>query len=117
MLDRTFAEHFATGWIASWNSHDLVRIMSHYTDDFEMSSPKIMALANEPSGILKGKAAIGEYWSRALQLVPNLHFEHIATYIGVSSITIHYHGVSGPGAEVFMFNEEGKVTKAFAHYL
>ena len=42
MLENNFAEHFAADWIDSWNSHDLGRILSHYTDDFEMSSPIII---------------------------------------------------------------------------
>jgi len=39
MLSKAFADHFAAEWIAAWNSHDLERILSHYTDNFEMSSP------------------------------------------------------------------------------
>jgi midasin (ATPase involved in ribosome maturation) len=35
MLDKSFAEHFATDWIDSWNSHNLKRILAHYKDDFE----------------------------------------------------------------------------------
>jgi len=59
MIDKMFAEHFATDWIASWNAHDLDRILSHYTDDFEMSSPVIIKVADESSGTLKGKEAVG----------------------------------------------------------
>lgn len=117
MLDKTFAEHFASDWIDSWNKHDLVRILSHYTDDFEMSSPRIIIVANEPSGTLKGKEAIGAYWAKALQLAPNLHFEPIATLGGVNSITLYYKGVRGLCAEVLHFNQDGKVTHAYAHYL
>ncbi len=51
MLENNFAEHFAADWIDSWNSHDLERILSHYTDDFEMASPVIIKVAGEPSGI------------------------------------------------------------------
>jgi hypothetical protein len=57
MLNKTFAERFAAEWIAAWNSHDLDRVLSHYADDFEMSSPYIAELAGEPSGKLKGKEA------------------------------------------------------------
>jgi hypothetical protein len=31
MIEKDFAEHFVTDWIDSWNKHDLVRILSHYT--------------------------------------------------------------------------------------
>ena len=117
MIDKMFAEHFAADWIDSWNQHDLVRILSHYTDDFEMSSPAIIKVAGEPSGTLKGKEAVGSYWAKGLQLVPNLHFELVTTLVGVNSITLYYNGVRGSSAEVFYFNQDGKVTRAYAHYL
>jgi hypothetical protein len=116
-MDNTFAEHFANDWIDSWNSHDLLRILTHYVGDFVMSSPKIILLADEPSGTLHGKAAVGAYWAKALQLIPDLHFELITTLVGVNSITLYYRGAQGRlAAEVFHFNQEQKVTQAFAHY-
>lgn len=116
-MDSSFAEHFAADWISAWNSHDLDRILSHYADDFEMSSPVIIQLANEPSGTLKGKAAVRTYWTKALQLIPDLHFELVSTLIGVNSITLYYKGARERlAAEVFHFGPDKKVQKAFAHY-
>ena len=117
MIDKGFADKFAADWIDAWNAHDLERILSHYTDDFEMSSPVIIKLAGELSGTLQGKAAVGGYWTKALELIPHLHFELLATLIGVNSITLYYHGHRGAAAEVFHFNQDGKVTRAYAHYL
>ncbi|HEY9146916.1 MAG TPA: nuclear transport factor 2 family protein [Thiobacillus sp.] len=117
MLDKAFADHFAADWIDAWNTHDLDRVLSHYTDDFEMSSPVIIKVAGEPSGTLQGKAAVGSYWAKALQLIPDLHFELITTLLGVNSITLYYQGARGLSAEVFHFNQDGKVTRAYAHYL
>jgi hypothetical protein len=74
-IDREFALRFAEEWIASWYAHDLGRILSHYTDDFEMSSPLIVQRMDEPSGTLKGKTAVRNYWTRALTRLPDLHFE------------------------------------------
>lgn len=116
MIDKAFAERFAADWIDAWNRHDLDRILSHYADDFAMSSPFIPKVTGETSGLLKGKDAVGAYWAKALALVPNLHFELLAVLTGVNSITIYYHGVSGPAAEVFHINRDGKVAKAYAHY-
>jgi len=117
MIDKAFVDHFAADWIDSWNQHDLGRILSHYTDDFEMSSPVIVEMVGEPSGTLKGKKAVGAYWAKALQLIPDLHFELVATLVGVNSITLYYNGVRGLSAEVFHFNPEGRVSRAYAHYL
>lgn len=116
MIDKNFAEHFANEWIDSWNSHDLSRILSHYSDDFEMSSPFISQVSGEPSGMLKGKDAVGAYWAKALTLIPELRFELITTLIGVNSITLYYQGVRGPSAEVFHFGPDNKVASAYAHY-
>lgn len=116
-MDKSFAEHFAADWIDSWNSHDLERILTHYEDDFEMSSPFIPQIAGEPSGTLRGKAAIGAYWRKALELIPDLQFELITTLLGVGSITLYYKGAQGRlVAEVFHFGSNQKVVKAFSHY-
>jgi hypothetical protein len=116
-MDKAFAEHFAADWIDSWNAHDLDRVLSHYADDFEMSSPVIVQIAGEPSGTLRGKAAVGTYWRKALELVPDLHFELISVLAGVTSITLYYKGARGRmAAEVFHFGAQQRVTRAFAHY-
>lgn len=91
-MTNEFAQCFAHEWIAAWNSHDLQNILAHYEDDFEMSSPIIPVLAGEPSGKLRGKAAIGAYWAQALRKLPNLHFELVTVLAGVDSVTIYYKG-------------------------
>jgi SnoaL-like domain len=117
MIDKKFAEHFARDWIDSWNSHDLERILSHYSDQFEMSSPVIIQVASEPSGTLKGKDAVGAYWAKALSLMPDLRFELVTTLIGVNSITLYYKGARDRlAAEVFHFGPDQKVLRAYAHY-
>lgn len=116
-MDTSFADRFAQEWIAAWNAHDVDRVLTHYTDDFEMSSPVIIQVAGEASGRLKGKQAVGDYWRKALGLLPDLHFELIVVLTGVNSITIHYNGARGRlSAEVFHFNAQGLVQAAFAHY-
>lgn len=116
MIDQSFAKEFAADWVDSWNNHDLDRILSHYTDDFEMTSPAITRLVNEPSGSLTGKDAVGAYWAKALASNPKLHFELLTTLIGVNSITLYYRGHRGLSAECFHFGPDQKVIKAFAHY-
>lgn len=117
VLSRQFAEAFADAWIAAWNAHDLARILSHYSDDFVMSSPRIPLVVGEDSGVLVGKAAIGAYWEKALALAPTLHFQRVAVFLGADSIVLHYLGMRGPAAEVFFFNAEGQVIRAAAHYV
>jgi hypothetical protein len=116
MITKEFAAQFSTEWVDSWNAHDMERILSHYTDDFEMASAYIIQIAGEPSGKLKGKDAVGAYWRTALERMPTLHFEHFSTLVGVESITIYYKGARGMAAEVFFFNADLKVWKCCAHY-
>ena len=116
MIDKNFAEHFAHDSIDSSNCHDLDRILSHYSDEFEMSSPVIIQVVGEPSGTLKGKDAVRAYWAKALTLIPDLHFDLITTLVGVNSITLYYKGARGLSAEVFHFGPDQKVVRAYAHY-
>ena len=117
-MDNTFAENFAMDWIDSWNAHDLDRVLSHYAEDFEMTSPFIARIAGEPSGTLQGKAAVGAYWKKALELIPDLKFELLTVLAGVDSITLYYKGARDRlAAEVFHFGPDQKVTRAFAHYV
>ncbi len=117
MLTREFADHFADDWIASWNAHDLARILAHYHEDFRMASPRIAVVAGEPSGVLRGKAAVGAYWARALALQPQLRFELLHTLVGADSLVLVYRGPRGTSAEHFEFDERLQVVRASAHYL
>jgi ketosteroid isomerase-like protein len=111
------AREFADHWINAWNAHDLEQVLSHYADDFQMTSPYIAQIAGDASGTLKGKSAVGEYWEAALQRFPDLRFEHIATFEGVNAVAIHYKGPKGRLAvEVFRLNANGLVIEASAHY-
>jgi mannose-6-phosphate isomerase-like protein (cupin superfamily) len=82
-----------------------------------MTTPFIVKLMGEPSGTLKGKEQVGAYWRRALDRIPDLHFELVDVFAGVGSLVIHYKSVLGLLAcEVFFFDGQGKVCKAVAHY-
>lgn len=116
MITREFADRFAQEWIDAWNSHNLERVLSHYADDFEMSSPYIAQIAGEPSGMLKGKPAVAAYWVQALEQMPTLHFELHSTLPGANSLVIYYQGARGMAAEVFFFGPNGLVVQACAHY-
>ena len=52
------ARILAARWIDSWNRHDLELILSHYTDDVVLFSPVAARLLQDPSGEVRGKAAL-----------------------------------------------------------
>jgi hypothetical protein len=115
-MNKEFAAKFAHEWIEAWNARDLDRILSHYSDDFEMSSPFIAQVVGEKSGTLKGREAVRAYWQKAVARTSQLRFELLGVMTGVNSVVIHYQGPRGDSAEVFQFQENGKVVRAFAHY-
>jgi len=110
-------QEFAEEWIEAWNSHDLDRILTHYSDDVEITTPMIkMALGND-SGTLRGKEAVADYWRQALAKLPDLHFELLDVTKSVSSIALYYKSVMNKNTiEVMFFNADGKVNKIIAHY-
>jgi ketosteroid isomerase-like protein len=116
MMSREFGEEFARAWIEAWNSHDLDRILSHYAEDFTMSSPYIAQIVGVASNNLTGKTAVRAYWAAALEKMPDLKFELVQTLIGVDSVIIYYRGVRGMAAEIFFFGQDHLVHRATAHY-
>jgi hypothetical protein len=117
MITQQFAVDFAQDWVESWNAHDLNRIMDHYADDFEMSSPFIELMGLGSAGTLKGKDNVREYWGKALTKYCDLHFELIGVFFSVDSICLHYKSVANTLAvEWLKFNVQGKVMCASGHY-
>lgn len=117
MIDPKWARDFAAEWIEAWNSYDLDRILSHYHDDFEMTSPLIIERTSETSGTLRGKAAIRAYWKIGLEAMPPLKFTLVQILVGVESITLYYQRHTGKmAAEVLIFDSERLVIKGIAHY-
>jgi len=117
MLTRVQAEQFTDEWIAAWNSHDLARVLAHYAEDFELSSPFIVSIVGEPSGQLRGKQAIAAYWSQALARIPDLEFTLMSVFRGVRSIVLQYRMHDGRGAAEWLeFGDDGRVTRSAAQY-
>lgn len=117
MITREFAEAFAKEWVAAWNARDLDRVLAHYTDDFEMESPLIASVGGSAGGVLRGKAAVRAYWSRALERFPDLRFIRLGQHVGARSVVLRYRSVVDTTAcEVFFFNAAAKVERAAAHY-
>lgn len=110
-------QKFAKEWINAWNSHDLNRILSHYADDIEITTPMIKLSLNIAKGSLKGKESVGDYWQKALAKLPELSFELLEVTSSINSVALYYKSVMNKKAiEVMFFNEAGKVNRMIAHY-
>ncbi|MFL6789795.1 MAG: nuclear transport factor 2 family protein [Bradyrhizobium sp.] len=105
-------------WIAAWNSHDLERVLALYAEDSEMTSDRIQALGLEACGTLRGKANLRIYWSKALQLLPNLHFDLIDTYVSPDSVVVIYQNERGAQiCEYLRLDANGKIRQGSANHL
>jgi ketosteroid isomerase-like protein len=107
----------AAEWIAAWNSHDLDRILSHYEDDFSMSSPYIARVMREPTGTLHGKDAVRRYWSKGLALAPQLHFVLLDVFLGVDGIAVYYSSTVADATvvEFLTIGVSGRYSRGHAH--
>jgi hypothetical protein len=111
------ASAFSREWILDWNSHNIDAIMSHYSDDIEITTPFIKHFLGIESGSLKGKSAVRDYWTKALLKAPDLFFELIDVTEGVSSIALYYKSIMNKKAiEIMFFDDNGKVSKMIANY-
>jgi len=118
MITIDFAKQFSKNWIKDWNSHNLEKTLSHYTDDFTIESPLALKRLPETNGIVIGKDNVRKYWNIGLESNPNLHFEIINLLIGVNSITIYYlnAATNKKSAELMIFNDNKKIIKAIVNY-
>lgn len=104
---------FAQAWEAAWNSHDLDRILTHYADDVIFRSHKAMRMVG--TGEVHGKAALSEYWSRALAAQPGLSFVVVDVLHGHGMMVITYLNHRNIlGAETLRFGAHGLVVEASA---
>ena len=105
-------------WVDAWNTHDLERVLSLYAEDTEMTSDLIPAMGFDPSGTVRGKADLRAYWSKALALIPELHFTLIDTYVSPNSVVVFYQNECGKKiCEYLRLDATGKIRQGSANNL
>jgi ketosteroid isomerase-like protein len=85
---------FAARWCAQWNARDLEGLLTHFTDDVVFTSP-VASRVLGGDGVVRGKAALREYWQLGLEMIPDLRFEVIDVYGGVDTLVINYRNQAG----------------------
>lgn len=117
-MTKDFATAFAKSWVDSWNSHDLEKILSHYSEDFTIETPMAVKLYPQSGGIVSGKNEVRKYWTIGLERNPELKFEILDVLIGVNSLAIYMFNASSnrKSVEVMSFNSKNKVNKAIVCY-
>ncbi|MFF8292211.1 nuclear transport factor 2 family protein [Streptomyces sp. NPDC016309] len=115
-MDLAYAREFAVRWQDDWNSHDIDRILAHYHDDVTFSSPMVSRFTGDPSGTVRGKEALREYWTEGLRRIPDLRFEVLDVRVGVDAVVIDYRNqIGGRVYEVLTFRD-GRVIAGFGAY-
>ena len=110
-------EAFSHRWLAAWNAHDVEAVLQHFADDVVFCSPVAARVISGSDGVIRGKEALRGYWTRALELVPDLRFELIGVYTGVGSIVINYRNQRGGLVnEVLVFDDDGLVSEGHGTY-
>jgi ketosteroid isomerase-like protein len=117
MLTGEWVRDFAQEWVRSWNAHDLDAILGHYADGVVLTSPVAARLLGDPSGNVRGKAALRSYFSKGLEAYPNLKFELKDVMWGLSSVVLYYTNQVGKKSGEFMeIDANGKVVRVVANY-
>lgn len=115
-MDLGEAERFAAEWAEAWNSHDLERVLAHYTEDVVFASPRIAELTGEAVGEVRGKAALRAYWAAGLERLPDLHFTVEDVRASTDSVVIAYRNERGAGVTEVLTFRDGLVCRGFGAY-
>ncbi len=121
MLTLDYAHEFADRWYRAWNSADLDAVMACYNDSIEHSSPFIARFNGTDDDTLRGKAAVRDYFSRALTRNPTppgvTRFQPRTVAVGHTSIILTYQRMTGElAAEIFFLNAAGLIVRSVSHY-
>jgi len=93
-MDQTEARAFAEQWVKDWNAHDVDALLAHFTEDVVFTSPAAIRVLGR-DGVIRGKEALRRYWSEGIRLIPDLRFEVLAVYVGISTMVINYRNQAG----------------------
>ena len=75
---------FADDWVRAWNAHDVEAVLAHFHDDVVFSSPVAARVLPESGGVVRGKAALRDYWLTALEHAARSALRGRRTSTGVS---------------------------------
>jgi len=111
------AQTFAREWVKAWNDHDLEAILAHYADDVVFHSPRIRMVTGRDTDAVHGKAALRDYWARALGQARDLYFEVDQVFAGSDALTILYtNHRQQQVTETFVLGPDGRVSRSVSAY-
>ncbi|OBH40825.1 nuclear transport factor 2 family protein [Mycobacterium mantenii] len=111
------AHAFSERWARNWNAHDIEAVLADFHDDVVFSSPVAARLFPETQGVVRGKAALRQYWTEALARTPNLHFTVEGVYQGIDTIVITYRNQNGNLVNEVLIFRDGTIVEGHGTYL
>ena len=115
-MTRETAMAFANDWVSAWNARDVERVLGHFDDSVEFTSPTALAVVDQAT--VRGKAALREYWQTALGRISSLRFtvERVVWDEASRELAIIYvsetNGVAKRMSENLVFGAGGLVVRA-----
>jgi SnoaL-like domain len=93
-------------------------VLDHFHDDVVFTSPVAARVVPESGGVVRGKAALRDYWTTALKTLPDPKFEAVGVYSGESTLVINYRNHRGQLVnEVLTFDGDGLVREGHGTYM
>jgi hypothetical protein len=115
-MDHAEARAFAEQWARDWNAHDVDALAGRFTDDVVFTSPVARRLLGG-DGVIRGKEALRGYWAEGIRLMPDLRFEVLGVYAGISTLVINYRNQAGGVVSEVLIFDGGLVREGHGAYL
>lgn len=85
-----FNRQIALRWFGAFNTHNLEALLNLYHDDAQHYSPKLKQRRPKSQGLIKGKAALRDWWQDAFNRLPSLRYEMLALTADKGQVFMEY---------------------------
>lgn len=116
-MDPSSARALAARWERDWNAHDVEALLAHVSPDVVFTSPVAARLVPDSGGVVRGREALRAYWTLGLARIPDLRFEVLSVFAGVSTVVITFRSQDGRQASEVLELEDGLVVRGHGTYL
>ncbi|MDR3678812.1 MAG: nuclear transport factor 2 family protein [Flavipsychrobacter sp.] len=83
-------QEIANHWFASFNEHDLEKLLSLYDDEAQHYSPKLKVRQPATNGYISGKDALRNWWLDAFDRLPTLQYDVLTITANEERVFMEY---------------------------
>ncbi|MHB8577445.1 MAG: nuclear transport factor 2 family protein [Dehalococcoidia bacterium] len=119
-MTRDEALAYAARWIETWNRKDVEGILAHFAEQTRFTSARAAATVGVATVV--GKAALRDYWNRAVARIETIRFtlDHVVWDPDSQELLVVYEAViNGQGSragELMRFDASGQVVEGEGLY-